>query len=107
MPERLELMPAQLVESMNDWHFAMLNDSGRNEFFRGEIAAAIASFATPPAPTHTPAAGGESRGAVRVLDLGADKKTPLRVLDLGAGAASCGTIGKVFGPVCPGYGFAS
>jgi len=39
IPSRLNRQPMQLVETMNDWHFAMLNDTGRNAWFFGEMAA--------------------------------------------------------------------
>ena len=34
VPARLADKSSELVESVNDWHYAMINDHPRNEFFR-------------------------------------------------------------------------
>jgi protein arginine N-methyltransferase 7 len=35
VPERMRQMPIPLVEAVNDFHFAMMNDTPRNEFYYG------------------------------------------------------------------------
>jgi len=34
IPERLRDKPYELIEAANDWHYAMMNDHPRNEFYR-------------------------------------------------------------------------
>ena len=34
MPDRLADKSGELVESINDWHYAMINDHPRNEFYK-------------------------------------------------------------------------
>ena len=34
VPERLRDKPYELIEAANDWHYAMMNDHPRNEFYR-------------------------------------------------------------------------
>ena len=41
IPQRLQDKKASLVEAVNDFHFAMLNDSQRNEFYRQALAKSV------------------------------------------------------------------
>ena len=41
LPERLFATPPELISTINDWHFAMMNDEDRNECFRRAIHEAI------------------------------------------------------------------
>ena len=38
VPRRLQDKPYELVEAANDWHFAMMNDIPRNEFYHNALA---------------------------------------------------------------------
>eukprot|EP01060_Flectonema_neradi_P005426 TRINITY_DN1361_c0_g1_i3.p1 TRINITY_DN1361_c0_g1~~TRINITY_DN1361_c0_g1_i3.p1 ORF type:complete len:377 (+),score=49.43 TRINITY_DN1361_c0_g1_i3:54-1184(+) len=54
VPDRLSTIPPELVSTINDWHFAMMNDHHRNECFKEALREAIAQETSP----------------VRVLDVG-------------------------------------
>jgi protein arginine N-methyltransferase 7 len=41
VPERLRDKPTELIETVNDWHFAMINDLDRNKFYQTLLHAAI------------------------------------------------------------------
>lgn len=46
IPTRLEDKPASLVEAVNDFHFAMINDLDRNEFYNNALAKAVTPEST-------------------------------------------------------------
>ena len=37
VPDRLADKPYELIEAANDWHYAMMNDLPRNEFYRSAL----------------------------------------------------------------------
>lgn len=41
VPARLADKSSEMVESVNDWHYAMINDHPRNEFFRAALEHAV------------------------------------------------------------------
>jgi protein arginine N-methyltransferase 7 len=41
VPARLRDKPTELIETVNDWHFAMINDLDRNKFYQTLLHAAI------------------------------------------------------------------
>ena len=41
VPARLKDVPFDLVETANDWHYAMMNDVPRNEFYRDALARVV------------------------------------------------------------------
>lgn len=41
VPERLRTKPTELIETVNDWHFAMINDLDRNKFYQTLLHDAI------------------------------------------------------------------
>lgn len=41
VPERLRSKPTELIETVNDWHFAMINDLDRNAFYQTLLRDAI------------------------------------------------------------------
>ena len=41
VPLRLRDKPYELIESANDWHYAMMNDHPRNDFYRGALAKVV------------------------------------------------------------------
>ena len=41
VPQRLRDKPYELIEAANDWHYAMMNDVPRNEFYRAALAKVI------------------------------------------------------------------
>jgi len=43
VPTRLHDKPYELIEAANDWHYAMMNDHPRNDFYRGALAKVITS----------------------------------------------------------------
>ena len=43
VPTRLHDKPYELIEAANDWHYAMMNDHPRNDFYRGALAKVVTS----------------------------------------------------------------
>lgn len=41
VPARLRDKPTELIETVNDWHFAMINDVDRNHFYQTLLRGAI------------------------------------------------------------------
>ena len=48
VPARLHDKPYELIEAANDWHYAMMNDHPRNDFYRGALAKVVTSPHTLP-----------------------------------------------------------
>lgn len=43
VPARLQDKPYELIEAANDWHYAMMNDHPRNEFYKAALARVVNS----------------------------------------------------------------
>jgi hypothetical protein len=43
VPTRLHDKPYELIEAANDWHYAMMNDHPRNEFYRDALRGVVTS----------------------------------------------------------------
>ena len=41
VPTRLHDKPYELIEAANDWHYAMMNDHPRNDFYRDALAKVV------------------------------------------------------------------
>mmetsp|Transcript_34611 Transcript_34611/g.73910 ORF Transcript_34611/g.73910 Transcript_34611/m.73910 type:complete len:423 (-) Transcript_34611:61-1329(-) len=41
VPARLQDKPYELIEAANDWHYAMMNDHPRNEFYKAALARVV------------------------------------------------------------------
>ena len=41
VPSRLSHKTSDLIETVNDWHFAMINDHDRNEFYQNALRRVI------------------------------------------------------------------